>query len=409
MSDQRFTTDVFRNRINERSIVLDVASHYPISPERWTLRVNGTRQLPQYGSVSQYNHAGDVHELKPSGGDTVVLETAERPRYVVQYEFAATWAAQTNQSLNSGDKVRVGLYDGTDGWFLEHNGDHADDRTCDLVTLRDGSEKIRKEGVDMDKAITKFARFKLRTGWYALTRQLWERSYSENGEQVNSTIGKTSTDDERGPKVGNLPLRYEVQAAAGTSGLVFEAGSCALVNLGATKALKRTTATLEEDTIGTTGSWVPLRAYRVDPDRDIMAVQTTNLSVGEYSASDDVELLFNSFDPSKVAASGGNQLGDADFVVPEDYTGDNSVVETSSAVAQVAGSGGVVASSVAAPGGFQVARGSLFDGAGNQVAGGDNPTGQLKRPVYSRDHVVILGKSDTTGDVAYQLRFEEDW
>jgi len=50
--------DAFGNDISNRTNVLDLAAHYPYSPERWRLFVGGTRQFPEYGSVTQYNHAG---------------------------------------------------------------------------------------------------------------------------------------------------------------------------------------------------------------------------------------------------------------------------------------------------------------------------------------------------------------
>jgi hypothetical protein len=401
--------DAFKNLVNQRTNVIDLAAHYPINPERWTLKVDGTRQLPQYGTISQYNHAVDVHELSPASGETVTFRTAERPRYVVQYELAATWAFALNQSLQGNDTLKIGLYDGTDGWYLEHRGDHADDQTVDLVTERAGSVVNRKTSVDIIQDVKSFCRLRLQSGWYNITRQVWERSFSENGEQRNVEFARTSIDDGRGPQVGNLPLCFEVTADANTSGLTLEAGSCAQVNLGRTTEFAREKSTVETDTIDTTGSWVPLRAYRVDPNRDIVNVQLTAFDIGKYTANDDVELLFQSFAPSNVLDSGGNTLVDADFSIAEDFDEQNSVIETSSAVAQVADSSGATGTSVSNPGGWQLARAELFTGSGKAVAGASRVPAGVKRPVYPRDVVVVLGKSGTSGDVSYQLQFEQDF
>jgi len=118
--------DAFDNLVTNRTNVLDLASHYPYSPERWRLFADGARIFPEYEAaiddLPQYEHAEDTHDLSPAAGETVTLESAERPRYVVQYELASTAAVSANQSLQGDDRVRVGLYDGSDGWYVEHRG-----------------------------------------------------------------------------------------------------------------------------------------------------------------------------------------------------------------------------------------------------------------------------------------------
>jgi len=43
-------TDAFGNEISNRTNVLDLAAHYPYSPERWRLFSNGSRIFPEYQS-----------------------------------------------------------------------------------------------------------------------------------------------------------------------------------------------------------------------------------------------------------------------------------------------------------------------------------------------------------------------
>lgn len=400
--------DVFNNQVGTRTNVLDLASHYPFSPERWRLFKNGTRQFVQYNSISEYNHAGDVHELTPSGGDTVVLESAERPRYVVQYELAATWAFRLNQSLQSGDKLIVGLYDGSDGWYMEHNGSHSDTE-ADFVMERSGTEVYRKEDIDIKKTVKSFARLRLATGWYDVTRQAWERSYTKQGDQRNPRLGKYSADDSKGPVVGNLPLRFEITAAAGTSGLRLDAGSCAQVNLGETTPLRRSKQAVKTVSVGTTGSWVPLFALRIDPGRDITNVQIRDVAIPEFDTSADIEVTVQSCDPSKVQDSNGNTLTDSDYSPPETHSSQGSVVEVSTAVAQFPDSTGTVGTSASDPGGFQVGRASLFTGGGNTVQDNSRLTGGVKRPLYGRDTAVVLANAGGTGDVTVEYRVEQDW
>jgi len=226
-----FGSDTVKTVSNESNI----AGHYPYSPERWRLfdgdKATGTRLAPEYDDVPEYNHVGDYHELRPSGGQTVVFESAERYRYVVSFETEASFALAINQELQGDDYVRCGFYDGTDGWFLEHNGDHAPDMV-DMVLLRDGTEVYRTRTTLESDDLLNNTRLALETAWYDVSRQRWSQSYGEDGEQVNKTIGRESHFDERGSKKGNQHLRFEVQADPDTTGLVLEAGSTALITKG---------------------------------------------------------------------------------------------------------------------------------------------------------------------------------
>lgn len=401
-------TDAFENQVSGRTNVLDLAAHYSYSPERWRLFVNGSRAFPEYGSVAQYTHSDDTHDLQPAGGDTVVFESAERPRYVVQYELAATWAFAVNQSLQGNDQLKIGLYDGSDGWYLEHRGDHADTE-ADFVLERAGSEVYRETNQDLHKTVQTFARLKLQTGWYDVTRQVWERSYSDGGSQVNATIGKFSADDSRGSRTGNLPLHYEITADASTTGLVLHAGSAAQVNLGTTTPLTREKVSEHTHTFATTGSWVPLLALRVDPDRDITNVQLEGVHVLEWGGSGDVNLVAKSHAPQNVLNGSGVQLSDSDFVTPGQQSPTSSVVETSTAVDQAADDTGTPTTSTASTGGYQIGWATQrTSGAGSKTTVSGSQS-DVKAPIYGQDVVVIWGNADNAADVVYEIQTEQDF
>lgn len=401
--------DAFGNLITSRTNVLDLAAHYPYSSVRWRVLVDGTRQFPEYGSVPQYNHAEDVHELTPGAGETVVFESAERPRYVVQYELAATWAFRTNQALTGNDRIRIGLYDGTDGWYMEHRGDHPDSQTADFVLERAGSEVYRKTDIDIAQGVETWARLKLKTGWYDITRQEWQRSYPVDGRQENPVIGEFSADAMRGSRTGNLPIHYEVTADDAGSGLVLEAGSAAQVNLGATTRLIRTKTVEFTYSVDTTDTWVPAEAFRADPDRGAVDIQIRDTDVVEFSGSGDVRVMPVGFDLSNLADSGGAALQDGDFSTPEEVSATNSVIETTTAVDQFPDSSGAVGTSTADPGGYQLGYASSHaSGTGSKTSiqsGSSTP----KRSVLRDDICVFLAKADTTGDVTLEYVVEEDW
>jgi hypothetical protein len=401
--------DAFGNDISARTNVLDLAAHYPYSPERWRLFADGSRIFPEYASnidaLSQYTHNEDTHDLSPAAGETVTLESAERPRYVVAYELAVTWAFEVNQSLTGNDRIRIGAYDGTDGWYIEHRGDHPDDRTCDAVLERDGSEVYRETGGDLRQAVTTFARAKLQTGWYDITRQDWERSYTNNGEQENATITTASADDARGSRTGNLPVHFSVTADASTTGLVLSAGSAAQVNLGRTTPLTRSKAPEPfVDTIGSTGTWVPIRAIRVDPDRNIVNAQTKELSVLRYSSDALVTVAINAAPASKVSFGGSDS-----WSTPPPLTPSSSILETRSDVDTIVDRDGSTVSTTAEPGPFNLNTAVLTPTGDQFQKGSSSDPSSQKRTLPRDDIAVVLAKSSSTGDVTYTLGDEEDW
>lgn|GEM_PF-2904747 len=401
--------DAFGNDISARTNVLDVAAHYPYSPERWRLFADGSRIYPEYeagiNDLPQYTHDEDTHDLSPAAGETVTLESAERPRYVVAYELAVTWAFQTNQSLTGNDRIRIGAYDGTDGWYLEHRGDHPDDMTGDAVLERAGSEIYREEGVPLREAVTTLARAKLQTGWYEITRQDWERSYSNDGDQENSTIVTASVDDALGPRTGNLPIHFSVTADASTSDLVLSAGSAAQVNLGTTTPQTRTKPPEPfEDTVGSTGAWVPLRAFRVDPNRQIVNTQLKELTALSYTSDATVTVAISAFPNAKVSFSGGDS-----WETPSPLTPTSSVIETRSDISTIVDRSGASASTATEPGAFALSSSTLTPTGKEFKGGASSDTSNDKRNVPRDDIAVAMGKAGTTGDVLYATDWEEDW
>jgi hypothetical protein len=416
--------DAFDNFVSDRTNVLDLASHYPYSPERWRLFVDGSRVFPEYADpvvngLPQYTHGRmdgangapkDVHTISPNAGETVVLETAERPRYVVQFELTATMAAQLNQEPVGDDRLRMGLYDGSDGWYFEQTATHATDE-CDLVSLRTGSEIYRDGPLDARVASTAFARLALTTGWYNITRQEWERSYSENGRQRNILIGGPgqSSDDARGPETGNLPIRLEITADSGTSDLELLAGSAAQVNLGTTVPISREKTAEFTANIGTTDTWVPLYAIRVDPNRQIVNTQLVDTDVVEFSADADVRVMPIAASPSNVADGTGSALTDGDFSTPAEHTAANSVVEATSAVGEFPDSTGAVVTSAGAPGGYQLGFASAHTSGTGSKTQVESGAGTQKRGIRRDDYCVFLGYADATGDVSVEYITEQDW
>lgn len=403
--------DAFRNVYFNRTNVLDIASHYPYSAVRWRLFVDDSRIFPTYNTVAQYNHAGDVHEITPNAGETVVFETTERPRYAVQYELAATFACALNKAgnnLQGDDCFRAGLWDGTDGWYVEHNATHESDK-ADFVEVDNNTETYREKNVDVLKPFTRFARFRLQTAWYKVTRQEWERTYSSNGQQINDVVAEVSSDDNNGPQTGNLPIRFEIQADASTTDFRLDAGSVAQVNLGNTTRFARDKKTFNTGSIDTAGDWQPIRAYRVDPDRNIVSVQIEDFTVRETQTSADTFLSLQSFAPENVRDTNGNQLQDSNFDTPNEQTSQNSVVEQNGNVEQVVDSSGTLQTTMTDPGGYQIQASAIYTGTGQDASVSAGVGATIKRQLTDRDYAVVLAKSSSTGNFSYDLQTEQDW
>jgi hypothetical protein len=408
--------DAFNNDTTNRTNVLDLAAHYPYSPERWRIFVDGTRQFPSYGPVPQYSHDTDRHLLQPKAGETVVFESAERPRYVVAYELEATFANTMNQALTPGDRVRIGAYDGENGWYVEHRGEHAPTEV-DLVVERAENVVARAEDESLEKPLTEFTRLSLQTGWYDVTRQEWQQSFAAESDatgvdeyqQQNPQIGTTAVPDRRGSQCGNVPAHFEVTASDTTTDLVLEAGSAAQVNLGTTTPLQRTKFALTTDNIDTASTWVPLRVYRIDPARDIINTQLDTVSIVEFPQGETVQVLVQAYSKLNVADANGNQLTDSNFEVLPEFNPQNNVLQTSTDVEQVANNTGTLQTTIDNPGGFQIGRDILAAGSGPEATGDVPNLTNIKRPLYADDLFVIFGKTASTGDVSYQIQFEQDW
>lgn len=397
--------DVFDRQVSKNTTSeLEIAAHYQANPERWRCFVDGTRQFIQYNDIPQYTHTGSDHELAPNAGETIVFETTERPRYTVQYELAATWAASVNQELQSGDRVRVGLYDGVDGWYFEQTGDH-NPGMGDFV-VESGGVVQERTTEDINAALTEFARFFLGTGWYRVTRQRWERSYPKSGYQQNPEIARTGDVDVDGPEVGNLPLRFEVTAGGATSNLALTAGSCALVTYGGVSDRVREKTHSFEYTFNTTDSWVPVAAMRVDPNRSITSVQVANTDIVRFTGSGNVRVMPIAVAPSKTDASA--------WQTPVEQSPGNSVVEIAGSrdTANVSTfpdqSGGVV-SSASNPGGYQLGYSSWYSSGTGSKTSVSSGAKTRKREISSRDVCVFIGNASATGSITAEVVTEQDW
>lgn len=400
----------------------DIAAHYPYTPERFRVFVNGTRQFLQYGSAPEYENLVDGHRLKPqSAGDVVTMETTEAYRYVVGYVLEWSAALRTNQSLQSGEIVTFGYGDSdldnstgaslgpnADGWFFYWTGAHAD-REITVAEYRDGTE-LDAETVTLEKDTTVWKRLASLINWYNVGHARYIETYTEDGEQRNPTVAKTSIDDGKGAQTSNKSVQLSVKAEGGAGSLEAELGSVGVRTLGDVQAITREKTGAFEASVGTTGAWVPIYAIRVDPERGIVNTQLRNTDIAKYSASADIQVMAREFAPENLRDDSGNQLTDADWASPSEQSETNSVVQATTAVGQFPDSSGSLVTSTTDPGGFQLGFASLYaSGSGSKttVRGGSGQT--RKRQVSDRDVCVFLANAGATGDVTCEYITEQDF
>lgn len=402
-STDSFGSLVVKNTRNQ----LDLASHYNFSPERLRLFRNGSREFPQYNTVSQFNDSPDTWDLQPDAGDSMRIESTESGTYVVNFAMQASWAFELNQDLQSGDVFRVGPYNGSDGWFIEQRGTDHGPKQADIIESVAGSETTLASNVDLERPFTDWTRMESLFNWYGVGNQTWKQTYTDSGQQYNDTLTNTSTDGERGPETGNLTLRYEIEADANTTGLELHGGSMGMIVRGDPVSLARSKPTPKKISLPGDGAdtWDPFYAIRLDPaDRNVNA-QFAAVDIVDYSANATIELAAISFDASKTDASG--------WSTPEYHHDSNSAIQETTNVDQVArnSDGSVVnLGSGTKPGGFT--EGSALDVGGGGSAGSSstvNQGRQEQKALLSSDHLVFLARTGTAGDLWFQWDVDQNW
>ena len=401
-SNDAFDKQVADGTLNE----LDIATQYDFSPERVRLYRNGSRAFPQYNTISQFRDDADVWTLKPEAGDTMHVETAESVTYVVNYVLQLSQAFELNQSLTSGDVVRWGAYNGTDGWLAEQRGaDHADNEV-DIVESRNGTETTLASDVTLSKPLTDWYRYELRYNWYNVGNQTWRQTYTINGTQFNDEIATTSNDGERGPQTSNLNIWWEVQASTSTTDLEFRVGSGGAIVLGQPSSLTRDKPQLVQVTVsGTDDVWEPVYAVRLDPDKLPVNAQFSQLDILDYAANADLELVVASVASSKTDASG--------WGVPDYHHEANSAMQETTAISEVPNASGTQTDLGTGEkfGGYTIAAAATIDGGNvSGTVGTANFNRREKKAVVSSDELVFLARTPATGsEVTFVWDADQDW
>jgi hypothetical protein len=403
----------------------DLAAHYNYSPERYRFYRNGTRVLLQYEDISAYEYFSDrrsgdedVFVLQPDGGDTLLLKTAERFRYTVNFVSELSMAMAVNQELSGSDRVTIGLDTSpggnlADGYFLEHRGDH-DRGDVDVYERRQGSVIGDKQTVNINRAPTVFQRWALDYNWYNVGAEHWTETWTnDRNGQRNREIATTSAEPTdantglggRGPISGNGHVVVEVEADANTSDLEAHTGSMSFTTLGDVDNVVRGKGAEAGAFAPTqTGSWEALFALRAAPEDENVSVQLRDISPTAGSAT----TVAMACDPVNVLDGAGSQLTDADFAPPESQSPSNSAVEISTEVDQFPAVNGTVGATTDNPGGYQIGFGSTRD-RGRGTSASRSGTTRSKHGILDGDICVVIAKPNDLTDIYAYYAADQDW
>lgn len=423
-SREAFDRDVSLSTTNEA----DISGEYPYNPERWRFYVNGTRQLLQYGTVPEHTQEADYQAITPQAeDDTVTLQSAERFRYVVQFVIEWSLALTLNQELQSGDVLVVGYGDpdlanatGTDpfgpaadGWFVSQEGADAVDEAV-ISEVRAGTV-VEAQPIKLNKLFQTQGRLAGETNWYNVgetaiteTDTIPDQRGRDQGppgnRQRNDRLGRVASNDGRGPEGANKHLTVSLKAGVDGAGTTTaEVGSMGLRTLGDVTALLRRKSAIDEVTVenGDSGTYEPVFAMRVDPDRRYVNTQLRQVLGIEFGGNADIAILTIAADPSNTDASG--------FDTPEQHAETNSVLEVTDSVTTFPDTTGAEVSTATNPGGYQLSYDTLFTAGSGQESVSPATDRVAKRSIHNGDIAIVLANAAGTGDLTIQYQVEQDW
>jgi len=398
--------DAFLKQISDSTRnSLDLPSVYDVSPERYRLVIDGTRTTPT--DTTSFEDRQRDFLLAPAAGETVEFYSAERPRYVVGYEAAASWAFEGLTEIGTDDTVRIGVTDrdatgnGVNRAYFEFT---PGENRC--VLERAGTE-VDAMSFRFPDAIEyqSFVRPEIQYNAYDAGRWLFSLSYthSTNGvgeKQEIVDVAELAVDDAGATNEYNFHLWFEVDSPSGTTEL--SAGSMAYRVLGNTTATYRPKTSRHTGlSYGGSGDYEAVLAMRKAPDASNVFTELTGLEL--FLADGSGEAVIVSVPESDTDASG--------FSVPSAQSAENSVFETTTNVSQFPDSTGSVVTSAANPGGYQIAFSATED-AGSGGNRTQRTTSIRQKRELTQDNVgVLLVKRDSAASTTAKaiIQNEQDW
>lgn len=387
---QLSTQDAFGKNISDGTTnVVDVAAHHPYNPERYRLRLNDAKVEPE-DIPNQFTDLEAAMLLDPDAGNSITLQTAERPNYIVGYEAVASTASSVDSTLGDGDSYEIGLNDFNgpeNGAYFEING-NAKNR---LVLVGGGTE-VASDTWEFPTEIdeTDAVRYEIQYNWYNVGRYKFTVTYTDSSEPVTQkqqqvVVGELAVDDDFATNDGNYHIYHRLDAT--TSGQEVRAGSFGHIILGDITETSRTkSARLTGLSYGGSGEYEALAALRLDQDNRNIFMQLTRLSV--FPGAGSGQLLIIVTKPDETDATG--------FSKPPEHSSNNSVVEQTTNISEFPDENGNIVTQTLDPNGYQVGFATFEEsGTGRNTRQSQLGGVEEKRPIYDDNVVIVLYKADT--------------
>lgn len=397
------STDAFGKLIADgTSNRADLPAHHPMSPQRHRLYQDGARVSPHYGEGTDiFTDELDCYKLTPSGGETLKFQSAERFRYVVQYEGLWSQALALNQELQGDDELRL-LYEGDvddldNATTTEGHGLIFTSEGARAVHIREGVE-VESKHIDPPRPLTEFTRFECRYNWYNVGNNIYRQTFTDDGEQINADLGKTSVEPGRGERVGNGRITVEVETDPTTTGLEVEVGSSGYIILGDVDPIERIkAASVDNITHSGSGEFEPLMALRLQDGKGQIATNISGLQILDSPADAIVTVVAT--DPALTDA--------ANFNPAPEFDDDSTAIEGTLDVSTMPDANGVEVTSTPNPGGYQIGYAAAEDLGGNR--GTASTEGTRSETIHDTDVALVLGMSPAAGDFHIEYTTSQQW
>lgn len=400
----------------------DLAAHHPFTPERYRLYKNGTRQFPHYDTITGFSDSVDSYDVTGQPGDTWTVKTAEQYNYKVGYVIAPSFAVEASRTLSGDDIVVIGYGDadlnnvtGTDlstgngdGWFLKFDGG-MDEEEGEFIIMRNGEVK-RSKTVTFNRPIDQLRRFAFPLDWYNVGTAVLIETFAKEvsgarDEQLNKFISEIGIDGDRGPETANKNI--EVAFRADGSALTVNVGSFALISKGGNLSpINRSKPDGLDSTLSTTGTWVPVYAFRKKDAFSTVATQLADLELTYFEKAEVIDLLAVAVDSTKTDAGESSGWNAPDF--QHAYNTAVEVTEDVTQIPDVDGNQEDIASTGDKPGGHTIGHAQITPDKGSAV-GGKQVEIEQKRGLNNRDIGVFLVKSSTTGRFVFHYRTNQNF
>jgi len=207
----------------------------------------------------------------------------------------------------------------------------------------------------------------------------------------------------KGPANFDGRITLSVQASNTNTGLTVDIGGATRRSFGKDQPTFRITDFgFVGQNIGTANTWVPLTAIRVDQSRLKIRADLAFIQILGYSENENVAIIAKAFQSPGVTFTGGDS-----WSTPDGVDDANSIIQTRTDIDQFFDQSGTLTSTTNSPGGYIIGRTAQGTGDKSHAPRGRTQPGILKRSLYDGDILLILGKATGTGNVDYEVKFNE--